>query len=348
MDTNKLQFGLDTFGEVALDSQTGERISFEQSLRNIVEEGKLAEKVGVDLIALGEHHREEYSISSPQILLAALATVTEKIILGTGVSVLSSDDPIRLYQQFATIDAISNGRAQIMLGRGSFTESYGLFGYDLTDYNELFEEKIELFKELVEGGPITWKGNYTPTLNDVEVYPKMTENKLDVHVGVGGTPESVVRAARLGFPLMLAIIGGQPTRFKPYVELYQRVAEQLGQPVHPVGVHSHGVIAETDEEARRIAHKYYIPAFNQLGVERGWAPMTKEQLNYEIDEGAYYVGSPETVARKMARVIKEMGIGRFDLIYGMGGQTQEERNQTIELYGTQVIPRVRELLKEGN
>lgn len=225
MNIQKLQFGLDTFGEVALDNLTGERVSFEESLRNIVEEGKLTEKVGVDLIALGEHHREEYSISSPQLLLAALATVTEKIILGTGVSVLSSDDPIRLYQQFATIDAISNGRVQIMLGRGSFTESYGLFGYDLTDYNELFEEKIELFKELVEGEPITWMGKQTPTLENVEVYPKMTENKLDVHVGVGGTPESVVGAARLGFPLMLAIIGGQPTRFKPYVELYKKAAE---------------------------------------------------------------------------------------------------------------------------
>lgn len=234
-----------------------------------------------------------------------------------------------------------------MLGRGSFTESYGLFGYDLTDYDELFEEKIELFKELVEGGPVTWKGKHTPTLNNVDVCPKMTENKLDTHVGVGGTPESVVRAARLGFPLMIAIIGGQPVRFKPYVELYQKATEQLGQPVHPVGIHSHGVIAETDEEAGEIAYKYYIPAFNILGVERDWSPMTKSQLDYEIDHGAYYVGSPETVARKMARVIKELGIGRFDLIYGMGGQTQEERFRSIELYGTQVIPRVRELLKEG-
>lgn len=348
MDVNKIIFGLDTFGEVALDSHTNERISFEESLRHIVEEGKLAEKVGVDLFALGEHHREEYSIASPQMLLAALATVTEKMILGTGVTVLSSDDPIRLYQQFATLDAISNGRAQIMLGRGSFTESYGLFGYDLTDYNELFEEKIGLFNELVQGGPVTWQGKYTPTLNNVEVFPKMTENKLDVHIGVGGTPESVVRAARLGFPLMLAIIGGQPIRFKPYIELYEKAAEQLGQPIHPVGIHSHGVIAQTDEEAREMARKYYIPAFNQLGSERGWAPMTLEQLDYEIEHGSYYVGSPETVARKMAQVIKEMGIKRFDMIYGMGGQTQEERFKTIELYGTQVIPRVKELLKEGN
>ena len=348
MNRNEIKFGLDTFGDVARDSNTGERISYEESIRNMVEEGKLAEEVGVDILALGEHHREEYSISSPEIILAALAAVTSKITLGTGVTVLSSDDPIRLFQRFATLDAISNGRTQVMLGRGSFTESYGLFGYDLQDYDGLFEEKIALFDELIKGGPVTWQGKYTPTLNQQEVYPKMTERKMDVHIGVGGTPESVVRAARYGYPLMLAIIGGQPTRFKPYIDLYKRAAEQYGQRIHPVGMHSPGIIADTDEEARKLAMKYLIPAMNQTGQERGWAPMTKERFEYELDQGSYYIGSPETVAQKMARVIKAMGIERFDMIYGMGGFTQEERFKTIELYGKVVIPRVKELLKEGN
>jgi len=348
MDVDKIKFGLDTFGDVARDRKTGERITYEESIRNVVEEGKLAEEVGVDILALGEHHREEYSISSPEIILAALATVTSKITLGTGVTVLSSDDPIRLYQRFATLDALSNGRSQVMLGRGSFTESYGLFGYDLQEYDDLFEEKIALFDEIIKGGPVTWQGRYTPTLDQVDVYPKMTERKMDVHVGVGGTPESVIRAARYGYPLMLAIIGGQPTRFKPYIDLYNKAAEQFGQPIHPVGMHSPGIIADTDEEARELAMKYLIPAMNQTGLERGWAPMTKERFDYEVNQGSYYIGGPETVAQKMARVIKAMGIERFDMIYGMGGFTQEERFKTIELYGREVIPRVKELLKEGN
>lgn len=348
MNVDRIQFGLDTFGDVAHDSKTGERITYEESLRNIVEEGKLAEEVGVDILALGEHHRKEYSISSPEIILAALASVTSKITLGTGVTVLSSDDPIRLYQRFATLDAISNGRTQVMLGRGSFTESYDLFGYDLQEYDELFEEKIALFDELIKGGPVTWEGKHTPSLDQVDVFPKMTERKMDVHIGVGGTPESVIRAARYGYPLMLAIIGGQPSRFKPYIDLYNKATEQFGQPTHPVGLHSPAVIAETDEEAREIALRTIVPAMDQTGRERGWAPMSKERFDHEIEKGSYYIGSPETVAQKMASVIKDMGIERFDVIYGMGGMTQEERFKTIELYGEEVIPRVKELLKEGN
>jgi len=348
MNADKIKFGLDTFGDVAYDSETGKRITYEESIRNIVEEGKLAEEVGVDILALGEHHREEYSISSPEVILAALSAVTSKITLGTGVTVLSSDDPIRLYQRFATLDAISNGRSQVMLGRGSFTESYSLFGYELQDYNELFEEKIALFDELIKGGPVTWQGNHTPTLDQVDVYPKMTERKMDVHIGVGGTPESVVRAARYGYPLMLAIIGGQPTRFKPYIDLYNKAAKQYGQPSHPVGMHSPGIIAETDEEARELAINYLVPASDQTGFERGWSPMTKERFDSEVSQGSLYIGSPETVAQKIARVIKSMGIERFDLIYGLGGLSQKDRFKTIELYGREVIPRVKELLKEGN
>jgi probable LLM family oxidoreductase len=349
MDVNQLKFGLDTFGDVAIDS-TGKQVSYEESIRNIAKEGQLAEEAGVDIFALGEHHRKEYSISSPEIILAALASVTEKITLGTAVTVLSSDDPIRLYQRFATLDALSNGRSQVMIGRGSFTESFGLFGYDLRDYNELFEEKLALFDKLVKGGgePVTSSGRFTPNLENMEVYPKMTENTLDVQVGVGGTPESVVRAARYGYPLMLAIIGGSPIRFKPYIELYKKSLDKFGNPIQPVGMHSHGVIAETDEEAIERAWKYIVPAMNKLGRERGWGPMRRETFEREVESGSYYVGSPETVANRMANVIKEMGIERFDLVYGINGQQQEERFQTIELYGKEVIPRVKEILKEEN
>lgn len=339
----KIQFGLDTFGDVAYDDNTKERISYEESLRMIIEEVKLADKLGIDVVALGEHHRKEYSISAPDSVLAALSQVTDNIILGTGVTVLSSDDPVRVYERFATIDALSNGRAQIMVGRGSFTESFPLFGYDLQDYNELFEEKLELLNEILKNEPVTWEGKFTQSLHDTQIYPKLT-NRLDVQVGVGGSPESIIRAAKYGFPVMLAIIGGEHTRFKPYIDLYERATSQFNQPNHPVGIHSHGVIADTDEEAFEIAWEYYSQAFDILGRERGWAKMTKQRFQYEVDHGAYFVGNPETVAQKMAKVIKQMDIGRFDLIYGMGGQLQKDRFKTIQLYGEVVIPRVKELL----
>ncbi|MFW8052166.1 Atu2307/SP_0267 family LLM class monooxygenase [Vagococcus fluvialis] len=343
---DKILFGLDTFGDVAFNDETNKRLTYDESLRMIIEEGKLADKLGIDVLALGEHHRKEYSISSPDTVLAALAMVTENITLGTGVTVLSSDDPVRLYERFATIDALSNGRAQVMLGRGSFTESFPLFGFDLQDYNELFEEKIAMFNELIKNKPITWEGKFTQSLTNQEIYPQMSK-KLDVQVGVGGSPDSIVRAAKYGFPVMLAIIGGQPIRFKPYMDLYKRAAEQFGQVAHPVGMHSHGVVADTDEEAIEIAWNYIKASMDTIGRERGWGAMTREHFEQEVKTGSLYVGSPETVAQKIAKVIKEMGINRFDLVYGAGGQLQKDRFKTIQLYGEKVIPRVRELLKEG-
>ncbi len=348
MNVDNIKFGLDTFGDVAFDPETGERVTYEESLRGIIEEGKLADELKIDYLTFGEHHREEYSISSPEIMIAALSTVTKHITLGTGVTVLSSDDPIRLYERFATLDAISNGRSQIMLGRGSFTESYGLFGYNLQDYDELFEEKVALFDKLIQGDPVTWEGKFTPTLKNQDVYPKMTEREMDVAIGVGGTPESVVRAAHYGYQLILAIIGGRPSRFKPYIELYKQATEQFGKPALPVGMHSPAIIAETDEEAREIGWKYLVPNMDRTGKDRGWPKMTREQYEFQIDHGAYYIGSPETVAQKMASVIKDTGVERFDIVYGMGGFTPELRLKNIELYGKVVIPRIREILREGN
>lgn len=343
IDVNKLQFGLDTFGDLAYKDDTNELMSYEESLQMIIKEAILADELGIDVLALGEHHRKEYSISSPDTVLAALSQVTKNIILGTGVTVLSSDDPVRLYERFATIDALSNGRAQIMLGRGSFIESFPLFGYDLKDYNELFEEKIALLNELLKNEPVTWEGTFTQSLDNIQVYPKL-QKRLDVQVGVGGSPDSIIRAAKYGFPVMLAIIGGEPTRFKPYVDLYQRAAQQFGQPNHPLGMHSHGVIADTEEEAYEIAYEYIKGAMDTIGKERGWAPMNRQRFDFEVEHGSYYVGTPETVAQKIARMIKAVGVQRFDLIYGIGGHKQKDRFKTIQLYGEKVIPRVKEIL----
>lgn len=344
VDLNKLEFGLNTFGDLAYHDDRDELIGYQESLQMLVKEAILADELNIDILALGEHHRKEYSVSSPDTVLAAISQVTKKIKLGTAVTVLSSDDPIRVYERFATLDGLSGGRAQLMLGRGSFTESFPLFGYDLKDYHELFEEKIALLAQLLENKPVTWQGKFTQSLNNVQVYPKL-DHKLDVQVGVGGSPDSIIRAAKYGFPVMLAIIGGEPTRFKPYIELYHRAAMEFKQPLHPVGMHSHGVICETDQEAFAIANKYLRGAMNQIGKERGWAPMTQERFEYEVKYGAYYVGSVETVAQKIAKMIEAVGVQRFDLIYGIGGHKQKDRFKTIELYGKYVIPRVKEILK---
>lgn len=232
-----LVFGLDTFGDVPVDD-TGAPVSHAAAIRQVLDEAVVADQIGVDAIALGEHHRPEYSVSTPETVLAGIATRTERIKLGSGVTVLSSDDPVRVFQRFSTVDALSQGRAEVILGRGSFTESFPLFGYDLSDYDVLFEEKIELFAKLLDEKPVTWSGTTRAPLQDAEVFPKTDSGRLQTWVGVGGSPQSVVRTARYGFPLMLAIIGGAPTRFAPYIDLYRRAAEQFGTTAHPVGMHS--------------------------------------------------------------------------------------------------------------
>jgi probable LLM family oxidoreductase len=346
MKATEIELGLDTFGDLAKDD-AGEVMSYGAALRQVVKEAVIADKSGVDVITLGEHHRDEYAISSPETVLAAIATQTERIRLGSGVTVLSSDDPVRVFERFATVDGLSNGRAEVILGRGSFTESFPLFGFDLEDYDDLFEEKIAMFAKILEEKPMDWEGEYTQKLTNTEIFPKTESGHLKTMVGVGGSPESIIRAARYDFPVVLAIIGGDPARFQPYVELYKRAAERLGNPVHPIAMHSHGFIADTQEEAEEMAWENIKLSFDKIGKTRGWAPMTREHFNREMATGSMYVGTPEVVAQRMAKAIQTLHVGRFDLVYGAGEQPAAARERMIELYGTQVIPRVRELLVEA-
>ncbi|MEU6343284.1 LLM class flavin-dependent oxidoreductase [Streptomyces sp. NPDC046977] len=338
-----LVFGLDTFGDVPVDG-TGAPVSHAAAIRQVLDEAVLADQIGVDAIALGEHHRPEYSVSTPETVLAGIATRTERIKLASGVTVLSSDDPVRVFQRFSTVDALSNGRAEVILGRGSFTESFPLFGYDLSDYDVLFEEKIELFAKLLDEKPVTWSGTTRAPLKDADVFPKTESGRLTTWVGVGGSPQSVVRTARYGFPLMLAIIGGAPTRFAPYIDLYRRAAEQFGTTAHPVGMHSPGFVADTDEEAREGFWPGYKVMRDRIGKLRGWPPVRREEFDAEVAHGSMYVGSPETVARKIAKAVGDLGVGRFDLIYTVGPQPAGARMRAVELYGTKVIPMVRDIL----
>lgn len=346
MTDGTVEFGLDTFGdrEVGLD---GQPLSYAQTIRNVVEQGVLADAVGLDFFGVGEHHRDDFAVSAPEVVLAAIASRTQRIRLGTAVTVLSSDDPVRVFERFATLDAVSNGRAEIIIGRGSFTESFPLFGFDLADYEKLFEEKIDLLSHLLAEEPVTWQGTTRAPLVGQQVYPTTESGRLPTWVGVGGSPESVVRAARYGMPLVLAIIGGAPERFAPYVDLFRRALAQFGRPELPVAVHSPGFVAATDDEAADLLWPHYRVMIDRIGRERGWPPTSRERFQADIAEGALHVGSPETVARKIARTVSVLGVQRFDLKYSAGTLPHEHLMATIELYGREVVPRVRELLSEA-
>lgn len=346
LDPADIEFGLDTFGDIPR-KEDGTLFTHAEAIRATLHEAVLADEIGVDTFTVGEHHRPDYAISSPPTMLAGIATATKRMKLASGVTVLSSDDPVRVFQQFATLDALSNGRAEVILGRGSFTESFPLFGYKLEDYNRLFEEKLNLWAELVQEHPVTWSGDTRPALVNADVYPK-TENGLTTWVGVGGSPESVIRTARYGFRLMLAIIGGAPVRFKPYVDLYKQATEQLGTTAHPVGVHSPGFVADSDEEAKELIFEEYAASQHRIGVTRGWPPLTRDRFEAEINHGALTVGSPETVARKIANTVRALDFGRYDMVYSTVGQIPHAaRMRSVELYGTKVIPMVRDILAES-
>jgi probable LLM family oxidoreductase len=341
-----ITFGLDTFGNVSLD-ESGNSVSAAQVIRDVLAQGQLADELGLNNFNIGEHHRDDFAVTAPDTILAGLATTTKNIILGTGVTVLSSEDPVRVYQRFATIDALSNGRVQITAGRGSFIESFPLFGYELSDYNDLFEQKLELLVELLKEEPVTWSGSMRAGLSNQEVYPKTEGGKIPLRVGVGGSPESVLRAARLNIPMALAIIGGDPARFEPFARLYKETLAKLDMPELPVSVHSPGHVAETDDQAIEEAWPGYEASFGKIGLERGWGPTSKEHFLSEVYHGSMYVGSPETVAKKIVHALSSVGASRFDLKYDMGPLSHAKLTKSIELYATKVVPMVRDMLESA-
>ena len=339
----EISLGLDTFGDVNRGAN-GQMLPMDQVLRDVVEQAVLADQVGIDFIGLGEHHRDDFAISTPEIVLATIAGRTSRIRLGTAVTVLSSDDPVRAFQRFSTLNALSDGRAEAILGRGSFSESYALFGYDMASYDQLFEEKLDLFARLVREKKVSWKGATRSPLNNQVVYPPLAPKGLTTWVGVGGSPESVVRVVRQDLQLMLAIIGGDPGRFVPYIDLYHRAVASMDATVRPIGVHSPGFVAATDEDAREGLWPHYREMFGRIGRERGWPPVTKDKYLAEIEHGSLYVGSPETVAKKIAKTVRTLKIQRFDLKYATGPQPHADLMDCVRLYGERVIPMVRDML----
>jgi probable LLM family oxidoreductase len=348
--SSALELGLDTFGDITVDGN-GRLKSHAQVLRDVVDEAALADDLGVFAFGVGEHHRPDFAISAPEVLLGAIAGRTRRILLGSAVTVLSSDDPIRVYQRFSTLDAASSGRAEIILGRGSFTESFPLFGYNLDQYELLFEEKLALFYELLQydrtGTPVSWRGTHRTPLSGQRVFPNTDRGGFKAWIGVGGSPESVVRAARYELPLMLAIIGGSPRRFGAYVDLYYQALQQRGAASLPVGVHSPGYVAETDARARQEFWPPFREMRDRIGKERGWPPSTANEMEQEIEHGSLYVGSPEFVARKIAATVQELGLSRFHMKYSAGTLAHDKLMRCIELFGREVMPRVHALLAES-
>jgi len=341
--TQHFEFGLDTFGDITTGPD-GQLLTHAKVIRNVIDEAVLADEVGVDAFGVGEHHRPDFAVSAPEVVLAAIAGRTKRIRLGSAVTVLSSDDPIRVFERFSTLNAASNGRAEVTVGRGSFTESFPLFGYNLAQYEELFEEKLDLFVVLLRNDTVTWQGKLRPPLKDQRIFPSIEAGPLKTWIGVGGSPESVVRAAHYDLPLALAIIGGDPKRFRPFVDLYHRAFAQFGRPVKEVAVHSPGHVADTDAQAREEYWVGYKGMHDRIGAERGWPPIGRAQFDQEVEHGALNVGAPETVARKIAATAKALGIVRFDMKYSAGTLPHDKMMHSIELYGTKVMPLVREML----
>ncbi|MFF2551723.1 LLM class flavin-dependent oxidoreductase [Nocardia sp. NPDC058058] len=337
-----MELGLTTFAETHPVGGDGPVPTAGERLRQVVEEAVVTEQAGLDVYGVGEHHRKDFAASSPAVVLAAIASRTERIQLTSAVTVLSSADPVRAYQDFSTLDGLSNGRAELMAGRGSFIESFPLFGYDLSDYDELFEEKLALLLKIREEGPVTWEGNFRAPLTDAIVYPRTENRPLPVWIAVGGSPESVVRAGLLGLPLAIAIIGGQPARFKPLVELYHKALDQGGHEKQPIAVHAHGYVAETDEQAVADFYAPYARAMSGIGRERGWGPMTREQFAaLRSQSGSLFVGTPDYVAGKIADVRDTLGLDRFMLHTSVGTLPHEKVLANIELLGAKVAPQVR-------
>lgn len=344
-----MEIGIYTFGERTVDPETGQLISPGERLQNLMEEIELADQVGLDVFGIGEHHRPDYTVSAPAVVLAAAGTRTKRIRLTSAVNVLSSDDPVRVFQQFATLDLLTQGRAEIMVGRGSFIESFPLFGYDLKDYDELFEEKLDLLLKLRESERITWEGKHRPSLDNLGVYPRPLQNPLPVWIAVGGTPESAVRAGILGLPMALGIIGGMPERFAPFAQIHREAARKVGHKTPRLSINSHGFLADSSQEAADIAFPAFKMIMDRLGQERGWPTLTREQFEFSLSlRGANFVGSPQQVIEKILFQYEIFGHDRFLLQLTVGTLPHKKVLRAIELLGTKVAPAVKREIARAN
>ncbi len=341
-----MELGIGMFGDNHYNAK-GEPLPAGDRLRELIEEIKLMDEVGVDFFGIGEHHRPDYAVSVPETVLAAAATVTKRIKLGSAVTVLSSSDPVRVYQSFATIDQISSGRAEIMAGRGSFIESFPLFGYDLKDYNGLFEEKLELLLKINRENPITWKGKFRPALENQQVLPRAFNDTLPVWIAVGGTPESVVRAARLGLPVIFAIIGGNPAQFQPLFQYYKKLYEEYGHDMSrfEVGVHMHSFFGEDSKQTADAYYPVYAAQMNRVGSSRGWPPFSRQQYDFgRGPQGAYIIGDVNESVEKILQMHEMFGLTRFSAHMDVGGPSHASLMKSIEIFGTKIAPKVREAL----
>lgn len=338
-----MELGVGMFGDNHYDEK-GEPLSAGDRLRELISEIKLMDEVGIDFFGIGEHHRPDYAVSVPEIVLAAAASVTKNIKLGSAVSVLSSSDPVRIYQSFATIDQISNGRAEIVAGRGSFIESFPLFGYNLNDYNALFEEKLELLLKINQEDPVTWKGKFRPALDNQHVLPRAKNDKLPVWIAVGGTPESVVRAARLGLPVIFAIIGGNPAQFQPLFKYYKELYENFGHDMSQfqVGVHMHSFFGENSKETADAYYPVYAAQMTRVGRSRGWPPFSRQQYDMgRSSQGAYIIGDVNESVEKILQMHEMFGLTRFSAHMDVGGPSHDSLMKSIEIFGTKIAPKVR-------
>ncbi|MBS1734165.1 MAG: LLM class flavin-dependent oxidoreductase [Bacteroidetes bacterium] len=340
-----METGIGMFGDLSLDTN-GKRKPAAQRLEELMAEIRLADEAGLDVFALGEHHREDYAVSSPEIVLAAAASVTKNIKLASAVTVLSSADPVKVYEDFATVDLLSKGRAEIMAGRGSFIESFPLYGYNLADYDKLFEEKLDLLLKINREETVNWKGTLRAPLVNQQVLPRAYNKQLRVWIAVGGTPESVIRAGRLGLPLIIAIIGGYPRQFKPLVQLYKDEYEKSGHDISKmeIGIHSHSFVAEESQAAADGLYPYYARQMSKIGMERGWPPYSRQQFEAgRTKEGALFVGSPNEIVDKISYMHELFGITRFVAHIDVGGAPHKDLMKTIELYGKEIAPRLKKL-----
>ena len=343
----KMEFGIMTFADMRPENVGSNGIHGHQRMRELLEEIKLGDELGLDVFGIGEHHRPDYAVSAPPVVLGAAAAVTKNIKLSSAVTVLSSDDPVRVYQQFATVDLLSGGRAEIMAGRGSFIESFPLFGYNLNDYDTLFTEKLDLLLKINESVEVSWEGNHRASLDDLGVYPRAFQPKIPVWIAVGGTPASAVRAAKLGLPLTLAIIGGMPEQFVPFIQLYKDTWKKAGHEVsaRQLGINNHVFIGEDSQKAADVFYPYYAEMMNRIGRERGWPPLARHQFeNSRAPKGSLMVGSVQQVIDKILYEHELFGFTRFIAHASLGTVPHAEVMKSIELYGTKVVPEVRKAI----